>query len=211
VPSKDDAPEAEGLWTAIAPEAARKLLLAALDSFATHGYNATTTRMIAQRVGMSPAGLYSHYSSKEELLYTIALTGHEMLLAEIEAALDGLDDPAESVQRFSETMTRWHARHHRLARATQYELRNLARDHFEEIRSLRHRFEEIVHGLVTACVRSGQCSVDDVGTACLALLSLSIDVARWYDPTHPGAGDLGAGHAKIALRIVGCCSNEPSR
>ena len=68
-------------WEHIRPPAARKLLLAALDSFSTVGYHATTTRDIADRAVMSPAAVYVHYKSKGELLLTISRTGHELALA----------------------------------------------------------------------------------------------------------------------------------
>nr|MDT0526602.1 helix-turn-helix domain-containing protein [Streptomyces sp. DSM 41633] len=63
----DDAP-----WGEVTPEAARRLLVAAVDSFAERGYHATTTRDIAGRAGMSPAALYIHYKTKEELLHRIS-------------------------------------------------------------------------------------------------------------------------------------------
>jgi AcrR family transcriptional regulator len=51
-------------WGEVTPEAARKLLVAAVEAFAERGYHATTTRDIAGRAGMSPAALYIHYKTK---------------------------------------------------------------------------------------------------------------------------------------------------
>ena len=52
-----------------------RLLAAAVTAFAERGYHATTTRDIAAAAGMSPAALYVHHASKEELLYEIARRG----------------------------------------------------------------------------------------------------------------------------------------
>jgi len=76
-------------WAEVTPEAARRLLVAAVDAFAERGYHATTTRDIASRAGMSPAALYIHYRTKEELLHRISRIGHDRALALLEAAADG--------------------------------------------------------------------------------------------------------------------------
>src|SRR4051794_6434574 len=59
------------------PGASRRLLMGAVDAFAERGYHATTTRDIASRAGMSPAALYVHYRSKEELLFQLIRIGHQ--------------------------------------------------------------------------------------------------------------------------------------
>ena len=63
-------------WVEVTPDAARRLLVAAVEAFAERGYHATTTRDIAGRAGMSPAALYIHYKTKEELLHRISRIGH---------------------------------------------------------------------------------------------------------------------------------------
>ena len=62
-------------WGDITPDAARRLVSAAVEAFAERGYHATTTRDIAGRAGMSPAALYIHYKTKEELLHRISRIG----------------------------------------------------------------------------------------------------------------------------------------
>jgi AcrR family transcriptional regulator len=42
-------------------------LEAALDLFAAHGFQATTTRDIASKAGLSDAGLYAHFASKQQV------------------------------------------------------------------------------------------------------------------------------------------------
>jgi len=46
--------------------------------------------------------------------------------------------------------------------------------------------------------------VSDPGTAATAVLSLCMDVARWYRPGHRRTADeIGEGYAEAALRVVG--------
>src|SRR6201999_4471764 len=70
LPVKNGAMSAQDfdLWADVTPPASRRLLLAALDAFAEHGYFATTTRQIAERANLSPAAVYIHYVSKAEML-----------------------------------------------------------------------------------------------------------------------------------------------
>ncbi|WP_168735241.1 TetR/AcrR family transcriptional regulator [Pseudothauera rhizosphaerae] len=48
-------------------ERKREILDAALIEFTNHGYAATTIERIAMRAGLSKAGIYAHYKSKEEI------------------------------------------------------------------------------------------------------------------------------------------------
>jgi AcrR family transcriptional regulator len=48
-----------------------RILQAALDLFIERGYERTSLREIAERVGVTKAALYYHFSSKEEILRTL--------------------------------------------------------------------------------------------------------------------------------------------
>jgi AcrR family transcriptional regulator len=51
-----------------------QILDAAAALFAEHGFAATTTRMIAERVGIRQASLYYHFAGKDELLIELLTT-----------------------------------------------------------------------------------------------------------------------------------------
>ena len=76
------------LFADVEPASSRRLLQAALDAFAAQGYRATTTRDIAQRAGLSPAGVYVHFGSKADLLGAISRVGHDTILRVCEQAID---------------------------------------------------------------------------------------------------------------------------
>lgn len=193
----------EGLWQDVQPEGSRRLLFAALELFAARGYEATTTREITARANISPGALYTHYASKLELLYEISRTGHILVLGEVEQALEDATDATDSVRRFVSAFTRWHARHHTFARVIQYELHALDQAHFDEVRKLRRRFEKLIRSLILRGIANEEFSVNDVDIAVTAILSLGIDVARWYTPRSVDGDELGVAYAEIALRILG--------
>ncbi len=63
-----------------------RLLRAAADAFARHGYDGTRVADIAAAAGVSNGALYAHFGSKAELLVAALRTHGRQLLAELFAA-----------------------------------------------------------------------------------------------------------------------------
>ncbi|MCX4510022.1 MULTISPECIES: TetR/AcrR family transcriptional regulator [Streptomyces] len=190
-------------WGEVAPEAARKLLVAAVEAFAERGYHATTTRDIAGRAGMSPAALYIHYKTKEELLHRISRIGHDRALEVLSAASDGGGTPSERLAEAVSSFVRWHARRHDTARVVQYEIDALSEEHRTEIVELRRRSDAVVREILRDGVETGEFDVPDVPGTTLAVLSLCIDVARWFNVRgHRTPEEVGELYADLVLRMV---------
>ncbi|MEU1825529.1 TetR/AcrR family transcriptional regulator [Streptomyces abikoensis] len=191
-------------WADVTPDAARRLLAAGVAAFAERGYHATTTRDIAGRAGMSPAALYIHYRTKEELLYRISGVGHRLALDILCRARDGAGTPAERLAEAVRRFVRWHAEHHTTARVVQYELGALGEEHRAEIVALRRETDAAVRSIIEDGVASGDFDVPDVRGTALAVLSLCVDVARWFNAaggrTPAEVGDL---YADLVLRMAG--------
>jgi AcrR family transcriptional regulator len=190
-------------WGEITPDAARRLVVAAVEAFAERGYHATTTRDIASRAGMSPAALYIHYKTKEELLYQISKVGHVRSLAMLEEARDAEGTAAQRLAAAVRAFVRWHAEHHTTGRIVQYELGALAEEHFAEIVVMRRQSEEAIRSVIRDGVAAGEFDVADVSGTTLAVLSLCIDVARWFNPAgHRTPDEVGELYADLVLRMV---------
>jgi AcrR family transcriptional regulator len=193
-----------GPWAAVEPETSRRMLLGAIDAFAERGYHATTTRDIAARAGLSPAALYVHYPSKAALLAQISTVGHEAALALVERAVTRADEPVGALRAVVCDFVAWHAEHHLVARVVQYELAALPDTARAEVAALRRRIEGLVESLLAAGVAAGVMQTPDARRVARAILSLGIDVARWYDPAgRDSPGQLGALYADLAARMVG--------
>jgi AcrR family transcriptional regulator len=191
-------------WGEVTPDAARRLLIAAVEAFAERGYHATTTRDIAGRAGMSPAALYIHYKTKEELLLRISRIGHDKALRILRTAADAPGSAAERLSGAVRSFVRWHAAHHTTARVVQYELDALGDEHRTEIIALRRQSDAAVRDIINDGVRDGEFDVPDVPGTTLAVLSLCIDVARWFNVAgHRTPDEVGALYADLVLRMVG--------
>jgi AcrR family transcriptional regulator len=52
---------------------------AAHDLFISHGYNATSMRVIAQKADIALGGIYNHFASKEEIFKAVFIENHPYL------------------------------------------------------------------------------------------------------------------------------------
>lgn len=190
-------------WGEVTPEAARRLLVAAVEAFAERGYHATTTRDIASR-GMSPAALYIHYKTKEELLHRISRIGHDKALEILRAAADGDGTAAERLADAVHSFVRWHAERHTTARVVQYELDALGPEHRAEIVELRRQSDGAVRRIIDEGVAAGEFVVPDVAGDHGRGALLCIDVSRWFNTQGRRTPDeVGALYADLVLRMVG--------
>ncbi len=209
-------PAAAELTTKLGPEAvpdefwgegtspvARALLSSAVQCFARTGFHATTTRDITAVVGLSPGSLYVHFASKEAVLFHIARTGHERALAAL-TAQPGDGGPGQQIRRLVAAHVSWHARHHTVARVCQYELAALEPGHLAEVLDLRQRFSAVVRTTVERGAREGVFDVPDIDRAVRAILSLGIDLVRWYRLDGADSPEaLGESYAELAARMLG--------
>jgi AcrR family transcriptional regulator len=180
------------------------MIEAAIDAFADRGYHATTTRDIATRVGLSPAALYVHFPSKEDVLFAIISTAHRRALDYItDPAVLGIADPVRNLHALVARYTEWHARYHVAARVSQYELAGLAPEHYDQILETRHETNVVFRTAVGRGVTAGVFADVDVNRVARAILSLGIDLVRWYRRDGSDTPEqLGEFTAQLALKMV---------
>lgn len=185
-------------------DARGRLVAAAVESFSAKGFRGTTTRDIASAAGMSPAALYVHYRSKEDLLYLISRTGHERTLALVRQAVAGSDDVLGQLLAVVRAFTTHHVRDHTSARVVNYELDSLSPEHWREIVGIRRAIEEEMRAVVRSGVASGAFHISSPRMTALALLSLGVDAARWYrDEGEWTPEEIADYYCEVALRVVG--------
>ena len=196
--------ESPNLWDDRLGVVPRGLLTSAVRCFASNGYHATTTRDISTGVRLSSSALYVHFPSKELVLFEIVRVSHERALECVQGPEIGATlGAAERLRTLISRYTAWHARHHVAARVAQYELGGLTAEHYEEIRHLRHRTNDIFRAAVARGVEDGAFPPVDVNRVVRAMLSLSIDLIRWYRLDGADSPEqLGDFYADLALRMV---------
>lgn len=184
--------------------AVERLTRAAAEAFAAKGFSATTTRDIASGAGLSPAGVYVHFASKEELLFELSRSGHEAALALVRTAASGSTSPSTQLVAIMRRFSEWHVGQFQMARVVYHEHSHLTPAHQAHVLGLRKEIDRLVRRVLEAGIAAGEFDVDDVPDTALALLSIVIDVARWYSPTIKRTPtQIGETNAALGLRLVG--------
>lgn len=75
------------------------LVRAAAFLFVSKGFMATTTRDIANAVGMRSGSPFYHFRSKQELLKTAIIEGLEAGCQRLQEAIAGIDDPEQRLRK----------------------------------------------------------------------------------------------------------------
>jgi hypothetical protein len=97
----------------------------------------------------------------------------------------------------------WHAHHHTVARVVQYELAALPEPDRREVIAIRQAIERLVVSQLRAGVEAGVMAVDDDRAVARAILSLCVDVARWFEPRGAQTAEqIGELYAELAVRMV---------
>ncbi len=79
-------------------ETAQIILWEANELFYNKGYEKTSMREIAERVGISKAAMYHHFENKEEILYTLCTLGGEMMDESMERAISRNEGSGASIR-----------------------------------------------------------------------------------------------------------------
>ena len=185
------------------PETVRSLILAGVVCFAERGYHATTTRDVALRAGLSPAGMYVHFPSKAELLARVVSLANELTLTELSSVVSGASSPSDQLRAVIAKLASSLAENHALGRVANYEYRHLPEELRGPIDEQRVAIRKLVHDVIKAGMKDGSFAKADANVAARALISLCVDVSRWYSEEE--AGDpkkLGEVYADLALRLV---------
>ncbi len=184
-------------------EAEQRLLDAARDAFAAKGYHGTSTREIAAGAGMSPAAMYIHFRSKQDVLARLSLTGHIAALSAIRAGADTPGSPTKRLRATVYAFAHWHAENHTAGRVVQYELAALDEDNHAQVVQLRHDIVATVRDIISEGTRAGEFAVADIDATTLAVLSLCIDTVRWYPSRELHTPEaVGTSFAALAERMV---------
>lgn len=179
-----------------------EILDAAAELFTRLGYTRTTTRQIAEAVGLRQGSLFHYFGRKQDIL-------DELLRATIEPAmataawLEDVDAAAE-VKLFllvKHDASNLCALPHNLgALYFQPEIKvDEFAEHWERRESLRAIYERLVEGGAT----SGRFDVDDTSLATDLVFGLVESTCTWFDPKgNRSPEDVGRVVARAALRML---------
>jgi AcrR family transcriptional regulator len=152
----------------------------AAQLFRDRGYDATSVSDVARALGMTKAGLYHHFESKEALLFEIMMYGLERVRDEVIVPVRTVRDPEERLRQLI-------VRHARIATRGQGAIAHLG----DEIRALpaagRRQVEQrmrvyfdLIRDTLTELKAAGRLRKVDPTVAAFSLLGMILWLPRWF-------------------------------
>ncbi|MFN3600117.1 MAG: TetR/AcrR family transcriptional regulator [Dietzia sp.] len=176
---------------------ADEILDAAAELFTTRGYTATSTRAIADAVGIRQASLYTHFPTKAAMLIALLDATVGPTLEQARRLHDGSRDPREILLALATIdvegllASRWNI-------GMLYVLPEVAGEDFEEFRAARSELRGIYRHLVALCRPDL-----DPGDPALDLPFRVVESVIPHRQDHPGVAIDAAQWAAAATRVIG--------
>lgn len=179
------------------------ILDSALAEFVAHGYDATSVRTIAKRVGVTVPALYYHYENKQAILTALLTRAMDILETHVYDAV--ADTPNVPNQRFAvvvEAIVLYITNHRDLAFLDR-EIRSLTPENHRLYADRRDRIEALLTRSVLAGCETGQFHTSLPREASRAILSMCLGVATWYSANGPlTPAEVAQRYVTIALDAV---------
>jgi AcrR family transcriptional regulator len=166
-----------------APDARARVLDAAVELFAQHGYDGTSVSQVIGRAGVAKGGFYHHFASKEALLYEVYgdLIGRQ---------LDAMDEilgrrlsPAETLRALIHDLVTTTAASARPALVFWREMHRLGDERTAEYRRARRRYHDAVHKLVHDAQSAGEfAAIASADTITFTIFGYVNELPLWYRP-----------------------------
>jgi len=158
---------------------------AAAKLFCEQGYHATSVRDIAERIGIQGGSLYSHFASKDEMLWAVVSDAADRFSEAIGPIVISdrpiLNKLREAIVAHVEIVTS------DLSAAAVYtvEWRHLGEARRAEVTELRDRYEELWRTLVDRGIRDRVLAATDAASVSRFILSSLNYLFTWYRPDGP--------------------------
>jgi AcrR family transcriptional regulator len=181
------------------------ILKAAIAVMAEHGYHGTSVRDIAERAELSPAALYYHFASKQEVLATIMERGIERLLMRTRTALaEAGESPEDRLAAIVEVQVLFHLESQGATLLGTSELRALEEPLRSKHKAKRLQQQRLFDQVVGEGVAQGAFATTLPREAARAIVVMCTGVASWFSPRGKLSRDQVVKHyQRLALDMVG--------
>jgi len=174
---------------------------AGLELIHRHGYEGMSLRQLAAEVGLQQGSLYNHISTKQDLLMELLRRHMLDLLAALDQALAGIDEPLARLRAFIAFHLHYHMTRQAEVFVINFELRSLEPENYAEIIALRQRYEKSLADILALGMRRKLIRKTDVQVTTYALLAMLTGICTWYRADgRLSAKQLIELHTELALR-----------
>lgn len=176
------------------------ILREAANVFCARGYHQASIRDIARATGVSLAGLYYYFSSKEELLYLIQRHAFETILAAAQQRIEPIGTPEGRLRALIRLHLQFFLDHPNEMKVLIHEEAWLGKAHGREVRAIKRAYYRLCLEQVEALKEMRHLHALNTRLAVLSLFGMMNWIYTWYNPkVDPNAATCAETMADIFL------------
>ena len=164
-------------------------------------------RDLSRATGMSLAGLYHYFGSKERLLYLIQKHAFTIIIEQLKARLQEVADPAQRIRIFIQNHLEYFVTNQSGLKVLAHEDEALKNGFNAELAAIKRQYYRICVGLMDDLKRERRIEFNS-RTAVMSLFGMINWIYTWYNPRVDGtAEDLAQQMSDIILSGIGHNNN----
>ena len=159
-------------------------------------------RDLSRATGMSLAGMYHYFGSKERLLYLIQKHSFSTIVKRLRERLSAAADPQQGIQIFIHNHLEYFLEHQEAMKVLSHEDEALNGDYGREIAHIKREYYQICRGLLDSYKKEKGLEFDS-RMAVLSLFGMMNWIYTWYNPRLDGNAErIARQMEKILLRGI---------
>jgi len=152
----------------------------AAQLFRDRGFDATSVSDVARALGLTKAGLYHHFESKEALLFEIMMFGLTKVRDEVLVPVRTIRDPEERLRQFIGRHARIATRGHGAVAHLNDEIRALPPSLRREIERRQRIYLDLLRRTLAELKAKGRLKAVDPTVAAFSIIGMILWLPRWF-------------------------------
>jgi AcrR family transcriptional regulator len=186
------------------------ILRTASQVFAEQGFAGASIRDISRATGVSLAGLYYYFESKQHLLYLIQSTTFTFVVETLRSRLQGLHEPAERLRLLVLNHIEYFLSHPNEMKVLSHEEDALGEPYAEKVQAIKRRYYALAREIFDSIAAEGLAPGIHPRVAVLSLFGMMNWTYKWHKPgVDPDASELTAAIVGLFLHGVLPTDSEP--
>jgi len=158
-----------------------EILAHATEVFCRKGYEGASMRDLSRESGMSLAGLYYYFESKERLLYLIQKHTFTTIVQRLKARLEGVSDPEERIRIFILNHLEYFLANQAAMKVLSHEAEALKNGFATEVAAIKRQYYRICVGLLDD-LKADRGLQFSARIAVLSLFGMMNWIYTWHNP-----------------------------
>lgn len=159
-----------------------RVLEVATKLFASRGFDGTPVRKIAEEAGLSVAGMFHYFSSKEEILFDIVIVFLDEGLRKLRRICESDKDPVAKLEEVCEFFAEYFAGHQDQLRILSSEGKALSLEHQQVFKERQRQYVALIRRLLEDLVRQGVAKDIDPTVMAFLFFGMVLWTSHWYNP-----------------------------